>query len=944
MKTVAKKCVFSVWLALFFGAFWSGCSSTPRSANSVSSDSSGNSSGNSSGSSRAQRLALKSDEARSRSRQVSQVRYTLFFGLDGTSPEFEGRVVASFYWKGKNGAQHPLFLDFQQGAIQSLVINGSTLDESQRARLYDGWRIQLPESRLIQGTNRIEIAFTHAYGRNGTGLHRFVDPQDKKVYLYSQAEPYDANRIFPCFDQPDLKAIYELTVEAPEDWAVIANAAERDVVTFDHKASWQFPPTAAFSTYLFALHAGPYEVWKSDADGIPLRLFARKSIKRQVDARGWLEVTRAGLAFFGDRFGVAYPFGKYDQVIVPEFPSGAMENVGAVTFSEDFAFRSRPTLEDLQERADVILHEAAHMWFGNLVTLRWWDGLWLNESFATYAAAWALEHLASEDPIIRREPWAAAVRQSSGRAIFEQKLWAYLEDGSRNTHPIEMEVPDTDASETVFDGITYSKGASTIKQLVAWVGEEDFIEGLRRYFSTFSYRTATTSHFLRAIEEASELPLGDWRKQWLQNPGMNRIEARWSCNPETKKLEQLTLLQSNGPQSTHLRKHRAKVALLYGDGRVLSIATPGRPRKNEPKARETWEWVKFSDPTTEVKSLLGLPCPDFVYPNLDDHDYALVELDPRSLQYLDKHLAQVSSPLLRSQLWASLWHSVLWGGTSPGQFANWFWKHGITEKDPILLTQLLHRMASRSPTQGSVLRWLPDEGARQSLLAKLEKVSRRELMIAGRNPDLRLAWWQMALLSTRDSAWLEGLLSGREKIPGFALEQDRRWEVLRAWAAISDQAPDIAARIQTELKQDPSDEGKKQALSVESTLARSDSKAATLERAVSGRLNLAELKALASGWQSTGHEPLIAPFGERALQALLDASANRSQEEASIVAKAFVPLMCDSPSRARLSGFVGKNAPRLPPGVVQSLNQALDEEERCLRLRAQSASSSTTGQ
>jgi aminopeptidase N len=895
----------------------------------------------------AARKFLTMDEARDRSRQVGQVRYVLFFGVDGSHDDFEGRAVISFFWRGRNGAAKPLFIDFHGGAIQSLNINGATQTTEAITKAYDGSRIELPESRLVSGTNRIEIAFTHPYGNTGTGLHRFVDPEDQKVYLYSQAEPFDANRIFPCFDQPDLKATFELTVEAPENWAVIANMAEREVTTFDQKSSWQFPPSPLFSTYLFALHAGPYEVWKADKEEIPLRLYARESLKKHVDARSWFAITRAGLAFFGERFGIPYPFGKYDQVIVPEFPSGAMENIGAVTFSEDCVFRSKPTSAQLKGCADTILHEAAHMWFGNLVTLRWWDGLWLNESFATHAAAWALEHLAAHDPEVMRLPWAASVRESEGRELMNEKLWAYFADRSRNTHPIEMAVPDTAAAETVFDGITYSKGAAVLKQLVTLLDEEDFAEGLKRYFQAFAYRTATTSHFLKALEESSGSPLGDWRKQWLETPGMNRIEAQWSCNAENGKLESLALVQTGEP----LRRHRTRVQLMYGHGSPRPESSQNPPRRRGlPPPPKTEDWVKIADARTEVRSMLGARCPDFVLPNAGDHDYALMGLDPRSRAWLRQNLSKVRSPMVRSQIWASLWHSLLWHDLPAAEFSEWFWAHGSSERDPQLLKALLKRMAAASPARASLLRWIPDPAAREELLSRLERLARSSLQRTAGSVDLQRAWWELALLSTRDFSWLEGLLDGKQKIPGLILEQDRRWEILRAWARMPGRdAGSVAARLEAELKRDPSDEGRRQALSVEAATGRPDAKESAFERARTAGLNSAQLEALASGWQSIGHEALTAPFEDRALAALLELSESRTQDDAATFASAFVPRSCSAAGLKKIEEFAKQHSRRLPPAVTRSLNDLIDEEERCTRLRARSASaqsliSSTTGQ
>lgn len=887
------------------------------------------------------RRQLTEDEARSRNRQVTQVRYSLFFGVDGEHEDFEGRVVVSFFWRGRNGSQHPLFMDFHEGKIQSLVINGKSVADAGRAALYDGTRLQLPESELVAGTNRVEVAFTHPYGRDGVGLHRFVDPEDKRVYLYSQAEPFDANRIFPCFDQPDLKASFELTVEAPQDWAVVSNMAEKDVAIFDQKSSWQFPPSPVFSTYLFALHAGPFAAWKSDAEGIPLRLFARESLRRHVDSSEWFELTRAGFQYFNEWFATPYPFAKYDQVIVPEFASGAMENVGAVTFSEDYLFRSRATDGHRRERADTILHEMAHMWFGNLVTMRWWDGLWLNESFATYAAWRALEEIARKHPRLAYTSWAQALKKDSGRELFEQKLWAYAEDSSRNTHPIEMEAPDTAASETAFDGITYAKGAAVLKQLVAWIGEEDFTEGLRRYFALNSFRSATTSQFLRSMEEASGQPLGEWRRQWLQSAGANRLEARWDCDPATRKLTSFELLQTQMPQSTTLRRHQTRIGLGYGTGLRA-------PQKDIALS------IKYSGAVNPVPALIGTACPDFVQPNDGDDDYAQVFLDARSRQYLRKNLARVQSPLLREQLWASLWHAVVAGEMAPAEFAEWFFDQGASEKDPKILSSLIGRMASSSPRRGSVQHWLATPAQRSALLARLGTEARGMLYRAPAGGDLQQAWWQVALLhaiQSGDSDWLEKVLQSKARIPGIRIDQERRWELLHALAQLG--RPELQGRmealLEAELKRDPSDEGIKQALAVRSARATASSKEEAFARATSGKFNVAELEEIGSSFQLLGQETLVAPLLDRYIAAVPEIARTRSHEEATLFVAQFYPASCSEQGVRTLRGLLSSGAGKFPLGVIQALTRLEEEESRCIRLRvqppsAQSVTSSTTGQ
>jgi aminopeptidase N len=320
-----------------------------------------------------------------RSRQVHKTSYQLWFGVDGTSDEFSGRTKILFDLRENAFANlRSLRLDFTGGKVSTLILNGNPWDAEKIKERYNGEWFEIPKSDLNLGNNKLEIAYSHPYSESGNGFYRFKDPEDGKIYLRTDLEPYYANLVFPCFDQPDLKASFEVTVEAPTEWTILSNMPTREKTKVDSRLSWQFAPSPQMSTYLFALAAGPWKEWKSDSDGMPLGLYARQSLAKYVDPAEWFKITKAGLGFYSDFFGYPYPYAKYDQILIPDMNAGAMENIGAVTFSESFIFRGPATEEERRRRADTILHEMAHMWFGDLVTMRWWNGLWLNESFDLY--------------------------------------------------------------------------------------------------------------------------------------------------------------------------------------------------------------------------------------------------------------------------------------------------------------------------------------------------------------------------------------------------------------------------------------------------------------------------------------------------------------------------------------------------------------------------------
>ncbi len=351
----------------------------------------------------------------------------------------------------------------------------------------------------------------------GEGLHRFVDPVDKAVYLYTQFEVIDARRMFTCFDQPDLKGTFTFVITAPDEWEVISNSPTPEPQPAGlGVATWSFATTPRISTYITALIAGPYTVVRSEYRGIPMSVACRRTLDQHLDAEHILDVTRRGFDYFEELFDQPYPFEKYDQIFVPEFNAGAMENAGAVTILEDYIFRSKVTDAAYERRAETILHELAHMWFGDLVTMRWWDDLWLNESFATFASV-----------ICQTE----ATHWTSGWTTFTnlEKTWAYRQDQLPSTHPIAADIKDIEDVEVNFDGITYAKGASVLKQLVAWVGRDQFFEGIRAYFRQHAWGNTELSDLLGALEQTSGRELSQWAKEWLETAGLNTVRPDFTC-------------------------------------------------------------------------------------------------------------------------------------------------------------------------------------------------------------------------------------------------------------------------------------------------------------------------------------------------------------------------------------------------------------------------------
>ena len=480
---------------------------------------------------------LTREEAQARAALIKVASYQVDLDLTGGDTTFAAVSVIRFTCS-EPGASS--FVNLIAPAVRAITLNGTPVDVA----AFDGTRIALTG---LAADNTLTVDAECAYSRSGEGLHRFTDPADGNVYLYSDLETFDAHQVYSCFDQPDMKATFEFTVTAPAGWQVVSNVAADTVEDVAAGKRWRFPSTPQMPTYITAVAAGPYHVVRDEHDGIPLGIFCRQSLAEYLDPDEIFTVTRQGFDFFHSAFGIKYPFGKYDQLFVPEFKEGAMENAGAVTLLEDYVFRSRVTDFAREARGETILHEMAHMWFGDLVTMRWWDDLWLNESFATWAGTLAQ---------------AEATRWTSAWTTFAQlyKAWGYRQDQLPTTHPIAADIPDIHAVEVNFDGITYAKGASVLKQLVAYVGRENFLAGVRKYFAAHAWGNATLADLLSALEDTSGRDLASWSSEWLETAGVNTLRPVYSVDDDGNFTE-FAIVQEATETHPVLRSHRVAIGL-----------------------------------------------------------------------------------------------------------------------------------------------------------------------------------------------------------------------------------------------------------------------------------------------------------------------------------------------------------------------------------------------
>ncbi len=511
------------------------------------------------------------------------------------------------------------WIDFIGASVDAVIVNGE-----ERAVDWDGARVHIDD---LAAHNTVEIRGTGRYSTSGEGLHRFVDPLDGEVYLYTQYEPADCRRVYPCFEQPDLKARWRFAVAAPADWQVLSNGAEIDREAVAGGVRVRFAETLPLSSYITAVAAGPYHrvegVWEGPSGAVALGVLCRASLASHLDADEILDITRRGLAFFGEAFGLEYPWGKYDQIFVPEYNLGAMENPGLVTFTESYVFRGASTAAQHEARANTMLHEMAHMWFGDLTTMRWWDDLWLKESFADFMGAHAAV-VAGGFP----DAWVTFASRRKG--------WAYVQDQLPTTHPIVADIPDLEAAKLNFDGITYAKGASVLKQLVAFVGEDAFLRGARRYFAAHAYGNTTLDDLLEALEAECGRDLRVWSAAWLQTTGMSWISVERGADGA------LVVVQ------TDPRPHRLTVGLYGFEGDRL--------------VRRGGVDVDVASERTPVPMPPLSAGVDLVLPNDGDRTYAKVRLDERSTDAAARALSTIDDALARAVIWAALWDATRDGG------------------------------------------------------------------------------------------------------------------------------------------------------------------------------------------------------------------------------------------------------------------------------------------
>ncbi|MCQ0000530.1 aminopeptidase N [Streptomyces sudanensis] len=836
---------------------------------------------------------LSREEARERAALLSVDGYDVALdvrsavgGSEAEEPTFRSVTTIRFRCAAPGAST---FADLVAPSVTSVVLNGRELDPS---AVFDGARIALDG---LAEENVLVVDAQCAYSRTGEGLHRFVDPEDGEVYLYTQYEPADARRVFANFEQPDLKAPYRFQVTAPEGWTVWSNGAEES----RDGGVWRFAETKPISTYITCVVAGPYhhvtDTYRRGDLEIPLGAMCRRSLARHFDADDVFLVTKQGLDFFQDAFDYPYPFGKYDQAFVPEYNLGAMENPGLVTFREEYIFRGKVTRAAYEGRANVILHEMAHMWFGDLVTMKWWDDLWLKESFADFMGTFSM---------------VEATRFTSGWITFanNRKAWAYRADQLPSTHPVTADIRDLEDAKLNFDGITYAKGASVLKQLVAYAGREAFLEGARRYFTRHAYGNTTLGDLLTVLEETSGRDMKAWSRSWLETSGVNALTPVVTYDAAGDRIAELAVEQEGAEK----RPHRVVVGLYRLDdgGRLVRYA---RAETDVDGAR------------TVVSELAGAERPALVLVNDEDLTYCKVRFDEVSLATLRAHLGDITDPLARALCWSALWNMTRDALLPARDFVEVVLAFAGRESD-IGVLQMLHAWVRTALVHYAAPQW---RGTGGRLVAR---AALRELRDAEPGSEHQLTWARFLASvagTDEDLAFLQGLLDGTESVEGLDVDQELRWALLEPLVAHG-RADESA--VDAELARDDTASGRRHQVRCLAARPSEAVKARAWADVVeSDKLSNALVEATIAGFAQPSQRELVAPYAREYFAAIERVWAERSIQIGMHVVRGMFPALQDRAETLEATDAWLAAHEGAAPALRRLVLEARDDLARALR-------------
>ena len=843
-------------------------------------------------------LNIARSEAQERSKHLQVHSYVVSIDVCHGPENFITKTIAKFSC---NTPGYDTFIDAVGKRIISATLNGSPVEVAD----YDGESVFL---KGLAAENELIIEIEGEYSKTGEGLQYSVDPADNEVYLYSQGETAYIRRMYPCFDQPSLKATFTLTATVPSHWEVISNSPVKSKFDIaDKKSVWEFLPTPRISTYITAMIAGPYYHVHDEYIGektVPLGIYCRKSLAPSLDPEDIFLVTKQGFAYFEKVFGLAYPFEKYDQIAVVDFNWGAMENSGAVTFLENLlVFRSKVTERMYDARANTILHEMAHMWFGNMVTMEWWDDLWLNESFAEWSS-----HLASAEGTRFVNAWTGFNS--------ERKNWAYRQDQLSSTHPIVSDMIDIETVNANFDGITYAKGASVLQQLVAHVGRDNFIEGLQKYFAKHAFKNTTLDDLLVELTATSGRDLKPWVSTWLQTAGVNTLRPVLEItgdNYTSITIKQEAPVVPEG--SRELRPHRLAVGLydVTGDAVVL---------------RKSVE-LDVAGASTVVTELAGERVADLLLLNDRDLSYAKLRLDETSIATLKSHLGKISDGLTRALCWAISWDMLRDAELSASDFIDIALAGLPGESDIVVVTVIGTQLNTAvelyaHPTHRSALR----EKVATGLAALMNS--------AKPGSDHQLQFTRAFVANAATSAHgdrIRELLNG--KLGGLKVDADLRWTLV---TALTERGLFTKAELDTELANDNTINGQLGHALCVAALPTKEAKAAAWKTLTTEEISSSIRSSILRGFMRPLHRELLGDYVDRYFGLLIEMWGKKSYDISSKFVEMLYPIYeTDRTTLDKTINWLEKNSKDSPAGLIRLVSESRDAMARALKAQAKDA-------
>ncbi|WP_017934786.1 aminopeptidase N [Nocardioides sp. Iso805N] len=848
---------------------------------------------------------LTRDEARTRAGLLDVTSYDIVLDLTTGDQTFASTTTITFTSKETDAET---FADLVGATVHEITLNGTSLDP---ATAYVDNRIALPG---LAAENVLVVKADCPYSHTGEGLHRFVDPVDDRVYTYTQFEVPDARRVFTTFEQPDLKASFTFHVTAPADWKVVSNSPSPEPTTVSTGTSggpgtarWDFAPTKRMSTYITALVAGEYhevqDVYEGKHGTIPLGHYCRQSLVPYLDREALVETTKAGFAFFEEKFAYPYPFGKYDQLYVPEYNMGAMENAGCVTLRDEYLPRSRQPRSFYEFRTSVILHEMAHMWFGDLVTMKWWDDLWLNESFAEWACYWAEAEVTDFT-----DAWTGFANA--------RKITGYTQDQLPTTHPIAADNYDLQAVEVNFDMITYAKGASVLKQLVAWVGLDPFLEGLRAYFKEFEYGNPEFKDLLAALEKASGRELESWAQEWLQTAGVNTLAPEFTL-AEDGSYASLAVRQTAHPDWPTLRRHRLGIGFYnFTEAGALT--------------RTDYLEIDVEGEHTDVADAVGKQQPDLLLLNDEDLAYAKIRLDERSLTTALSSLSKLDDSLPRALVWSAAWDMTRDAEMSVSAYVDLVLANIGQETDAWGVTRIPANTALAVATYSAPAK-------RAALAARWEQGLRELLVQAAPGSDHQLTFARSFAAATHTDAAiadLKALLEGSLSFDGLEIDQDLRWSLI---AGLARAGAFGEAEIAAELERDNTISGQEKAAAARASRPDADAKAAAWDAVVASTATPNETsREISLAFNEPRQEEVLAPYVDRYFAAADSLWEHLGTHKASVALAGLFPKYAASPALLEKADawLAGSKA---EPAAKRYVREGRDSAARALAAQAKDA-------